>query len=155
MCYLAEVSWTVLYEDACYTRKQLWRVNVHPMMQVYDAKVPCFRANIRHDFGTSHLVAGLDNEVKTPWPFSDSYPRLISCPMSEFSSPQMRCANMAAKYRTTELSIIQVMLLESTTRLLPRRSPAGFRRLMAQAPHSYCSAVHATPAQTRSAAVLT
>ena len=70
--YLDEDSWTVLYEDAYDTRKQLWRVSIHPLMQFYDAKVPWFRANIWHDLNNgSYLMAGIDNEIKTPWTFGE------------------------------------------------------------------------------------
>jgi hypothetical protein len=68
--YLDEDSWTVLYEDAYDSRKQLWRVSIHPLMQFYDAKVPWFRANIWHDLNNgSYLLSNLDNEIKTPWKF--------------------------------------------------------------------------------------
>jgi len=70
--YLDEDTWTVVYEDAYDTRKQLWRVAVHPMMQFYDAKVPWYRANIWHDLTNgSYLFSLLDNEVKTPWKFGE------------------------------------------------------------------------------------
>ena len=68
--YLDEDTWTVVYEDAYDTRKQLWRVSIHPMMQFYDAKVPWFRANIWHDLTNgAYLLANLDNEIKTPWSY--------------------------------------------------------------------------------------
>jgi hypothetical protein len=68
--YLDEDSWTVLYEDAYDTRKQLWRVSIHPLVQFFDAKVPWYRANIWHDLTNgSYLLAGLDNEIKQPWKF--------------------------------------------------------------------------------------
>jgi hypothetical protein len=70
--YLDEDSWTVLYEDAYDTRKQLWRVSIHPMIQFYDAKVPWYRANIWHDLSNgSYLLSNLDNEIKTPWTFGE------------------------------------------------------------------------------------
>jgi hypothetical protein len=68
--YLDEDSWTVLYEDAYDTRKQLWRVSIHPLIQFYDAKVPWYRANIWHDLNNgSYLMSNIDNEIKTPWSF--------------------------------------------------------------------------------------
>jgi hypothetical protein len=70
--YLDEDSWTVVYEDAYDTRKQLWRVGIHPMLQFYDAKVPWSRANIWHDLSNgSYLLANVDNEIKTPWSFGE------------------------------------------------------------------------------------
>ena len=66
--YLDEDSWSVLYEDAYDTRKQLWRIGVHPLMQFYDAKIPYYRANLWHDLNSgAYYAAGLDNEIKTPW----------------------------------------------------------------------------------------
>jgi hypothetical protein len=66
--YLDEDTWTVVYEDAYDTRKQLWRIGVHPMIQFYDAKIPYFRANIWHDLNSgAYYLAGLDNEIKKPW----------------------------------------------------------------------------------------
>ncbi|HET7202625.1 MAG TPA: DUF1329 domain-containing protein [Steroidobacteraceae bacterium] len=68
--YLDEDSWNVLYEDVYDTRKQLWRVSIHPAIQYYDAKVPWVRANIWHDLGNgSYLLTNLDNEIRTPWSF--------------------------------------------------------------------------------------
>ena len=68
--FLDEDTWTVVYEDAYDTRKQLWRVAVHPMIEFYDAKVPWYRANIFHDLSNgNYLLSLLDNEVKTPWKF--------------------------------------------------------------------------------------
>lgn len=70
--FLDEDSWTVLYEDAYDTRKQLWRVAIHPLIQFYDAKVPWYRANIWHDLSnSSYLFSLLDNEVKQPWKFGE------------------------------------------------------------------------------------
>jgi hypothetical protein len=70
--YLDEDTWTVLYEDAYDTRKQLWRVSIHPLIQFYDAKVPWYRANIWHDLTNgSYLFSLLDNEVKQPWKFGE------------------------------------------------------------------------------------
>jgi hypothetical protein len=70
--YLDEDTWTVVYEDAYDTRKNLWRVAIHPMIQFYDAKVPWYRANIWHDLNNqSYLFSLLDNEVKTPWKFGE------------------------------------------------------------------------------------
>jgi hypothetical protein len=70
--YLDEDSWTVVYEDAYDTRKSLWRVAVHPMIQFYDAKVPWYRANIYHDLNNgNYLLSLLDNEVKQPWKFGE------------------------------------------------------------------------------------
>ena len=70
--YLDEDSWTVLYEDAYDSRKQLWRVSIHPLIQFYDAKVPWYRANIWHDLNNgSYLLSNLDNEIKAPWKFGD------------------------------------------------------------------------------------
>jgi len=70
--YLDEDSWTVVYEDAYDTRKQLWRVSMHPMIQFYDAKVPWYRANIWHDLSNgSYLLSLLENEIKTPWKFGE------------------------------------------------------------------------------------
>jgi hypothetical protein len=70
--YLDEDSWTVVWEDAYDTRKQLWRVSIHPLMQFYDAKVMWHRANIWHDLTNgSYLLANLDNEIRTPWSFGE------------------------------------------------------------------------------------
>jgi hypothetical protein len=70
--FLDEDTWTVVYEDAYDTRKQLWRIGVHPMIQFYDAKVPWYRANIWYDLNSSsYYLAGLDNEVKSPWKFGE------------------------------------------------------------------------------------
>jgi len=70
--FLDEDTWTVVYEDAYDTRKQLWRIGVHPMIQFYDAKVPWYRANIWYDLNSSsYYLAGLDNEVKTAWKFGE------------------------------------------------------------------------------------
>ena len=70
--YLDEDTWTVVYEDAYDTRKQLWRVAVHPMIQFYDAKVPWYRANIWHDLNNgNYLFSNVDNEIKTPWVFGE------------------------------------------------------------------------------------
>lgn len=70
--FLDEDSWTVLYEDAYDTRKQLWRVSIHPLIQFYDAKVPWYRANIWHDLSNGgYLFSLLDNEVKQPWKFGE------------------------------------------------------------------------------------
>ena len=70
--FLDEDTWMVVHEDAYDTRKQLWRVSLHPIMQFYDAKVPWVRANIWHDLNNrSYLLAGLDNEIKTPWVFGE------------------------------------------------------------------------------------
>jgi hypothetical protein len=71
MFYLDEDSWTVVLEDAFDTRKELWRVGVHPMIQFYDALVPWYRANMWHDLTNgANLIGGLDNEIKTPWLFN-------------------------------------------------------------------------------------
>ncbi len=86
---------------------------------------------------------------------SDSYARRINCKMSEFSSPQMRCIKIAAKYRTIELVIIRVMPFASAPRLLPRRCSVGYELPMAWVPHSSCSELDATPAGTEVEAVLT
>ena len=70
--FIDEDTWTVLYEDAYDTRKQLWRVGVHPLIQFYDAKVPWYRSNIWHDLSnSSYLFSLLDNEVKQPWKFGE------------------------------------------------------------------------------------
>ena len=70
--FIDEDTWTVLYEDAYDSRKQLWRVSVHPLIQFYDAKVPWYRANIWHDLSnSSYLFSLLDNEVKQPWKFGE------------------------------------------------------------------------------------
>jgi len=70
--FLDEDSWSVLYEDAYDTRKQLWRVSMFPLMQFYDAKVPWYRANIWHDLSnSSYLFSNIDNEIKTPWKFGE------------------------------------------------------------------------------------
>jgi len=70
--FLDEDTWSVLYEDAYDTRKQLWRVSMFPLIQFYDAKVPWYRANIWHDLSnSSYLFSNLDNEVKTPWLFGE------------------------------------------------------------------------------------
>ncbi len=70
--FLDEDTWTVLYEDAYDTRKQLWRVSIHPLIQFYDAKVPWYRANIWHDLSNGgYLFSLLDNEVKQPWKFGE------------------------------------------------------------------------------------
>jgi uncharacterized protein YpmB len=70
--FIDEDTWTVLYEDAYDTRKQLWRVGIHPLIQFYDAKVPWYRSNIWHDLSnSSYLFSLLDNEVKQPWKFGE------------------------------------------------------------------------------------
>ena len=70
--FIDEDTWTVLYEDAYETRKQLWRVGIHPLIQFYDAKVPWYRSNIWHDLSnSSYLFSLLDNEVKQPWKFGE------------------------------------------------------------------------------------
>ncbi len=70
--YLDEDTWTVVYEDAYDTRKNLWRVAIHPMIQFYDAKVPWYRSNIWHDLNNqSYLLSLLDNEIKAPWKFGE------------------------------------------------------------------------------------
>jgi hypothetical protein len=70
--YLDEDTWTVVYEDAYDTRKNLWRVAIHPIIQFYDAKVPWYRANIWHDLNNqSYLLSLLDNEIRTPWKFGE------------------------------------------------------------------------------------
>lgn len=69
--YLDEDSWTVVMEDSYDTRKELWRVGVHPMIQFYDALVPWYRANMWHDLTNgANLISVLDNEIKTPWLFN-------------------------------------------------------------------------------------
>jgi hypothetical protein len=69
--YLDEDSWTVVYEDVYDTRKQLYRVGIHPLIQFYDAKVPWYRANIWHDLSNgSYLLSLLDNDIKAPWLFN-------------------------------------------------------------------------------------
>jgi hypothetical protein len=69
--YLDEDSWTVLYEDAYDTRRQLWRVGIHPLIQFYDATVPWYRANIWHDLSNGgYLLSLLDNDIKAPWLFN-------------------------------------------------------------------------------------
>jgi len=66
--FLDEDTWTVVYEDTYDTRKQLWRVGLHPMIQFYDAKLAWYRANIWHDLNNgAYYLANLDNEVKQPW----------------------------------------------------------------------------------------
>jgi hypothetical protein len=68
--FLDEDSWQVVYEDAYDTRKALWRVGSHPIMQFYDAKVPWYRANMWHDLNNGdYLFGGVDNEIKKPWTF--------------------------------------------------------------------------------------
>jgi hypothetical protein len=70
--FLDEDSWSVLYEDAYDTRKQLWRVSMFPLIQFYDVKVPWYRANIWHDLSnSSYLFSNIDNEIKTPWKFGE------------------------------------------------------------------------------------
>jgi hypothetical protein len=70
--FLDEDTWSVLYEDAYDTRKQLWRVSMFPLIQFYDAKVPWYRANIWHDLSnSSYLFSNIDNEIKTPWKFGE------------------------------------------------------------------------------------
>jgi len=69
--YLDEDSWTVALEDAYDTRKELWRIGVHPIIQFYDALVPWHRASLWHDLTNGAvLVANLDNEIKAPWLFN-------------------------------------------------------------------------------------
>lgn len=47
------------------SRKQLWRVSIHPLIQFNDAKVPWYRANIWHDLNNgSYPLSNLDNEIK-------------------------------------------------------------------------------------------
>jgi hypothetical protein len=68
--YLDEDSWMALAEDAYDSRGGLWRVGVHPLIQIYDAEVPVYRANLWHDLADGGFtVEGLDNEVKAPWRF--------------------------------------------------------------------------------------
>jgi len=68
--FVDEDTWTVVYEDAYDTRKELWRIGVHPMIEFYDAKVPWYRANIWHDLTNGgYYLANLDNEVKQVWKF--------------------------------------------------------------------------------------
>jgi len=70
--FIDEDSWTVVYEDAYDTHKQLWRIGVHPMVQYYDVKVPGYAANIWHDLTNGdYYAAALQNEVKTAWKFGD------------------------------------------------------------------------------------
>jgi hypothetical protein len=70
--FLDEDTWTVVLADKYDTRKQLWRVHIHPMIQFYDAKVPWYRANIWHDLSNnSYLFSLLDNEIKQPWKFGE------------------------------------------------------------------------------------
>jgi hypothetical protein len=69
--YLDEDSWAVLYEDAYDTRGNLWRVAMHPPMQVYDVPTPFYRAHVYHDLSNGgYLVEGLDNASTTPWRFN-------------------------------------------------------------------------------------
>ena len=69
--YLDEDSWAILYEDAYDTRGNLWRVAMHPPMQVYDVPTPFYRAHVYHDLTNGgYLVEGLDNESKVPWRFN-------------------------------------------------------------------------------------
>jgi hypothetical protein len=71
--FVDEDTWTVVYEDAYDTRKQLWRIGVHPMMQFYDAKVPWYRANTWYDLNSGgYYFSGLDNESRTPWKFGQT-----------------------------------------------------------------------------------
>ena len=66
--YLDEDSWIVSIEDAYDTKGQLWRVGVHSIAEFYGAQVPFYRSNIWYDLTNgNYLLAGLDNEVKTPW----------------------------------------------------------------------------------------
>jgi hypothetical protein len=68
--YLDEDSWSVVYEDAYDTRKELWRVGFGGMIQFYDQKVPWYRVNMWHDLNSgAYLVSLLDNEIKEPWSF--------------------------------------------------------------------------------------
>jgi len=69
--YLDEDSWTVVYEDAYDTRGNLWRVAMHPLMQLYDVPVPYHRALVYHDLSNGgYLLEGLDNDSKVPWRFN-------------------------------------------------------------------------------------
>ena len=69
--YLDEDSWAILYEDAYDTRGNLWRVAMHPLMQVYDVPTPFYRARIYHDLDNGgYLVEGLDNQGRMPWRFN-------------------------------------------------------------------------------------
>ncbi len=69
--YLDEDSWAILYEDVYDARGKLWRVAMHPLMQVYDVPTPYYRAHIYHDLTNGgYLVEGLDNDSKTPWRFN-------------------------------------------------------------------------------------
>jgi hypothetical protein len=69
--YLDEDTWTVVYEDAYDTRKQLWRIGVHAIMQFYDAKIPWYRAHTWYDLNSGgYYLANLDNEMKSIWDFN-------------------------------------------------------------------------------------
>jgi len=69
--YLDEDSWAILYEDAFDTRGDVWRVAMHPLMQVYDVPTPFYRAHVYHDLTNGgYLVEGLDNESTAPWRFN-------------------------------------------------------------------------------------
>ena len=69
--YLDEDTWSVVYEDAYDTRKQLWRIGVHAMMQFYDAKIPWYRAHTWYDLNSGgYYLANLDNEMKSIWDFN-------------------------------------------------------------------------------------
>lgn len=69
--YIDEDSWSVVYEDAYDTRKQLWRIGVHALMQFYDAKIPWYRAHTWYDLNSGgYYLANLDNEMKSIWDFN-------------------------------------------------------------------------------------
>jgi predicted RND superfamily exporter protein len=68
--YLDEDSWAILYEDAYDTRGNLWRVAMHPLMQLYDVPTPFYRAHVHHDLNNGgYVVEGIDTESKVPWRF--------------------------------------------------------------------------------------
>jgi hypothetical protein len=67
--YVDEDSWTVLWEDAYDSRGELWRVGVHPVIQLYDIGVTMYAANMYHDLSNGgYLAATLMNQEPT-WTF--------------------------------------------------------------------------------------
>lgn len=64
--YLDEDSWAVVHEDSYDARGTLWRVDMAPTYQRYDADFPYIHFFVVHDLTSGqYLVTNLDNEVKS------------------------------------------------------------------------------------------
>lgn len=62
---LDEDSWNVVWEDAYDGRGDLWRVQMHGVVQFYDALTTSARYNSYHDLNNgTYLMMGLDNDRK-------------------------------------------------------------------------------------------